>query len=983
MRRLRPLALLLVCLVSTVSARHETGGCGTTRETEQEVLFLHRQSVRTRAVRVLAAFPPTASGSRDVGNIAIIEDSDGVVARQNQFNLDSNTLAFVPVAPNASQYRYSVAAQGYDAAAADNGMPLAALDDDDTRAFSLPFAFPFFGSVYNQIFVNSDGNLTFSLGDSSSTERSLGRMTAGAPRISPLFEDLDPSKTAGGVRWFADSSRVVVSWKQVPEYPATGIGVLQTFQARLYADGRIEFSYSGVNPTSAVVGIAPGGLQGTASLVDYRNDPSGSYAGAIAERFGNSVSVDIVTTAQKFYQTHEDSYDYLVIYNNEGIPALGEGTVAYENTVRATAVGYGRSAFDNGAQYGSAGRLQAILQLGQLSQYPANPNDLVAARAAQRDTPVTVLAHEAGHLFLAFASVGDPNNPIATPMLGYQNAHWSFLYDSEASLLEGERIVDRGPNASPEFVTIDITQAYSPLDQYLMGFRAAANVPDTFYVSNPSPNYAATLHQYSGFAFNGTRHNVALGDVIQAVGRRTPDYTVAQRRYRFAFLLIVPQGSAPSAADLVQVDGYRQQFESFYARASSNHAVADTSLKRSLRLSWFPAAGVVAGTATTASLTVATPPASAMTVQILAPNGYAQVPASITIPAGAASATFAVSGLKAGVEEVSAIPADPSYETAVARVQVADATLLKLVTVTGDEQVSASSAPLPDPIVVRLTDVNNLAYAGARIVASPSNGGSVTPPAAITDEQGRATFHWTPAVAALNQLQLALDDSPGVSITLSAGAAVPVATAVVNAASFAAGIAAGALETIGGVHLAAGRTATADYPWPTTLAGVQVLLNGAPMPLLYVSDAQINFYVPPGASLGSGSLTVVPPSGTQATVPVNVATLAPGIFPGAILLAGTATSALTTPVYAGDTIEIYCTGLGPTRAAGGLETTALTPTVFIGATPVQPIFSGLAPGFVGLYQVNVQVPSGLAPGAQPVLISVSLAHSNSVNILVQ
>jgi uncharacterized protein (TIGR03437 family) len=92
---------------------------------------------------------------------------------------------------------------------------------------------------------------------------------------------------------------------------------------------------------------------------------------------------------------------------------------------------------------------------------------------------------------------------------------------------------------------------------------------------------------------------------------------------------------------------------------------------------------------------------------------------------------------------------------------------------------------------------------------------------------------------------------------------------------------------------------------------------------------------------------------------------------------------LTSPVHAGDFIEIYCTGLGPTQAAGSLQETVLTPTVFIGATPVQPIYSGLAPGSLGLYQVNVRVPAGLTPGMEPLLMSVDGAHSNQVNIEVQ
>ena len=133
--------------------------------------------------------------------------------------------------------------------------------------------------------------------------------------------------------------------------------------------------------------------------------------------------------------------------------------------------------------------------------------------------------------------------------------------------------------------------------------------------------------------------------------------------------------------------------------------------------------------------------------------------------------------------------------------------MLKLVAVSGDHQVATSAGPLPAPIVVRLTDANNLPYPGAQIVAAASAGGSVTPAAATTDVQGQATFTWTPGPAASNLLQLAVGGAPAVSLTLSAGSAVPVVTAVVNAASSVSGVAAGAFETIYGVNLAGGQTA--------------------------------------------------------------------------------------------------------------------------------------------------------------------------------
>jgi hypothetical protein len=89
-----------------------------------------------------------------------------------------------------------------------------------------------------------------------------------------------------------------------------------------------------------VVGIAPGNLQGSTTLVDFRTDPTGDYSAAVAERFGNTLAIDIVTVAQQFYQTHEDAYDYLVIYNNMDIPSM-PGAVAYESTVRSSGTGYG------------------------------------------------------------------------------------------------------------------------------------------------------------------------------------------------------------------------------------------------------------------------------------------------------------------------------------------------------------------------------------------------------------------------------------------------------------------------------------------------------------------------------------------------------------------------------------------------------------------------------------------------------------------
>jgi uncharacterized protein (TIGR03437 family) len=100
-----------------------------------------------------------------------------------------------------------------------------------------------------------------------------------------------------------------------------------------------------------------------------------------------------------------------------------------------------------------------------------------------------------------------------------------------------------------------------------------------------------------------------------------------------------------------------------------------------------------------------------------------------------------------------------------------------------------------------------------------------------------------------------------------------------------------------------------------------------------------------------------------------------------------------TPVTGGDILAIFCTGLGavtPAVADGAgaptspLSTTVATPTVTVGGTVAKVTFSGLSPGFVGLYQIDAIVPSGLTPGNQvPVVITIAGQTSPPATIAVK
>jgi uncharacterized protein (TIGR03437 family) len=989
---------------SAAWAGHDSTGCGTWRGRLQEELHYHRQAVRSRAragVRMQAA-PPAATLRADVSGIAVIDDSDGVITRRNDFDLAYHTLTFTA---SGGSYQYAVSGDSYDPAPAAAGQQLA-LGDDDAAPVGLAFPFPFFGATYRQVYVNSDGNLTFGAADVASTERSLGRLTSGPPRIAPLFDDLNPADSQNGVYVLSEAGRLVVSWVSVPEY---GGGVPLTFQARLFPDGRIEFAYASVLAQSAVVGLSPGGLKGATSVVDFTLDPSQGYAGTVAEAFASGVDVDFATVGQRFYANHEDAYDYLVIFNNEGI-ADSPNSYASTRTVRTRVTGTGDVPVDVGAMYGSQARLRAVINMGPLSQYP----DDLTARMQYRptDTPISVLAHEAGHLYLAYASIVDPSvaapDPAHWPMLESNLAHWSFVFNSEASLLEGNRIHDNGSGANPRFQTAGATEGYSPLDQYLMGLRAPDDVPPfhpMFYVtgSGQSPD---TLPRLATTTFNGVRNDVTLDALIAQVGRRVPDYTVAQKRYRFAFMLVLPKGTTPAQPDIDKINGFRQGFEDYYPTASActgcriavDAAGVETDLKRAVQLSLAPAAGVLVGGSAPAAVTLQAPAQAALTITLASQGGLVGLPASVVIPAGQTRAGFTVTGIRAGVDQVTATPSDAAYETARVHVQVA-ATRggLSVVVASGDGQAAVAGTPLAASVVFQVVDANRLPYPGIRLVGTVAGGGTLAQASVVTDETGSASFVWTPGAGPENQLTATIEGTAAKATATALGRPAVFDGGVVSSASYVRETAPGSLASVFGANLWPGADADAPgLPWPTTLAGVQVLVNGTPAPLIAIRRLpgydQINFQVPATTAPEMANVVVSTPAGDTAPAPVQVSALAPGIFYyptnnnlGAVQVAGASELTDTRPASAGGYVAIYATGLGTVHpdSASGLSVTDLPVTVVIGGqvSPDVP-FSGQNT-LVGVYQVNAKVPGGTAPGTVPLYLEIGGKRSNVVNIQVR
>jgi hypothetical protein len=209
-----------------------------------------------------------------------------------------------------------------------------------------------------------------------------------------------------------------------------------------------------------------------------------------------------------------------------------------------------------------------------LSKYPDDPFQ----KFLGENSTVAVLGQEIGHRWLAFLQFRDYAGRRSSALLGRDQAHWSFFFDSDASVMEGNDIEDLG-NGS--FRTVAAVERYSLLDQYAMGLVDETQVPPAFYVENPanvSPRRTATSNPAVGVTFSGTRRNVTIDDVIAVHGRRAPSAVESPRVYRQAFVYVVSAGGTADPAAIQKLDRIRVAWDQFFSRATDSRMRAETRL---------------------------------------------------------------------------------------------------------------------------------------------------------------------------------------------------------------------------------------------------------------------------------------------------------------------------------------------------------------------------------------------------------------------
>jgi hypothetical protein len=524
-----------------------------------DALWTHRQKIARRGRTAVE----TGRDPVDIGEIAVLQDEGDLIAPANQLDLRSVGLRF---SRNG--------AGGYDVSRIDGAFRTTlgtrlALTDDDSRQVDVAFSFPMFGTGQTVAFVNSDGNITFEQEDRASSERNVARLLTGPPRVAPFLADLDPS-TGGSVFAHAAPDQYTVTWCDVRGFESTQT---TTVQATLLPDGTIEFKFAdAIGLTDAVVGVSPG-RSGDFTTINLSDPgPTGGGSAALGERFADTGQLDTVEIAKKFYRTHSDDYDQLIIWTDA---RLIQDAFAYETTVANEIRGIGLREFDASRDFGSAGRLRSFAVMDFIGKYPNDPDE----RFLGANTTLSVLGQEVGHRWLAFLEFRDHNGERSDALLGRGAAHWSFFFDSDASVMEGNDIEDLGGGS---FQTTAAVERYSLLDQYAMGLVPDSAVPPFFYVENPTNVTPSRDHEDGpqvGVRFNGTRRDVLIEDVIVAHGRRNPPSGQSPRVHRQAFLFVVSAGRTADGAQVEKIDRIRREWETFFFRATNGRMRAETTLQ--------------------------------------------------------------------------------------------------------------------------------------------------------------------------------------------------------------------------------------------------------------------------------------------------------------------------------------------------------------------------------------------------------------------
>ena len=403
--------------------------------------------------------------AEDVGEIAVIQDTGDLILPLNPFDVRSTGLRFTR---NGSSYTLSKI---------DGAFRSVARHPRHARRRRQRARSPFRSrsrSTATAATPRSSTPTATSRSEKKTSRAPSGTSAAWSPdrRASPRSSPISIRRQGSGKIFVnAASDQYTVTWCNVRGFDSTRTA---TVQATLLPDGSVEMKFAdSTNVQESIVGISPGHTAEIA-LVDLTSG-SGSGNGAIAERF-----------AQAELDRHVRGREEVLLDSPRQLrpdPAV-DRPAAHPRRVRLRA-----EHRERGPRHrpGHLRHLEPDRQRrpaaiagddGLARQVPRRPDQQVPRREqhAQR------LGQEVGHRWLAYVNFRDRTGTSSGALLGRDDAHWSFFFDSDASVMEGNDIEDLGGG---QFRTTDAVKRYSRLDQYMMGLDPAGQRADVLLRGEP------------------------------------------------------------------------------------------------------------------------------------------------------------------------------------------------------------------------------------------------------------------------------------------------------------------------------------------------------------------------------------------------------------------------------------------------------------------------------------------------------------------
>ena len=352
---------------------------------------------------------------------------------------------------------------------------------------------------------------------------------------------------------------------------------------------------------------------------------------------------------------------------------------------------------------------------------------------------------------------------------------------------------------------------------------------------------------------------------------------------------------------------------------------------------------------------------------------------------------------------------------------------VSISTVSGQNQILAAG-DISEPLIARVRELDDVPASNVEVefsgpsfvILHPLDGGpSGNPVSQVTGPDGQASVRVELPIVAGVSLGSVDQFSRTISIVANVGNTLSttfvlgsigrtpafVSQGIVNAATFQAGIVPGSLASLFGEGLSEGISETVLTGGATSYQGTTVLIGGIPSPLLSITGSpveQINLQVPFELPTGTTTTIEVENNGTRTTVGgIPVFSAQPGIFEipdpaggtvGAVIDARNFQPITTNNPAARDRpLSIFFTGGGEltptvlTGVFGPVPPATIVPTVVVGVDDkgAEVLFKGYAPGFLGLYQVNINLPEDVGCGVRNLVIRVGGSFSFDSKTVIQ